>query len=126
MDTPEQRLAALVLAALLLGGCGPSYTYRYSPPPSAHGIHCIDSCQMERNHCKQMARLEENSQRALYQAELRSYQYCQDSKTKKDARHRCHYPSYPYSSGASYSCDRDYDSCYLACGGTIQRILNTD
>lgn len=74
---------ALLLAVALLGGCGPSYTYRYSPPPSVMGMNCINSCASERNHCKQMARLQENSEQALYQANLRSYQYCQAGKSKK-------------------------------------------
>lgn len=126
MDTPYQRFATLVLASLLLGGCGPTYTYRYSPPPSSHGLDCINSCAMQRNHCKQLARLEENSQRALYQAELRAYQYCKDSKPNKNTRHSCPYPSYPFASTAGYDCQRDYDSCYMACGGTIQRIQNND
>ena len=126
MDTPYQRFATLVLASLLLGGCGPSYTYRYSPPPSPHGLDCINSCAMQRNHCKQLARLEENSQRALYQAELRAYQYCKDSKPNKNTRHSCPYPSYPFFNNAGSECQPDYDSCYMACGGTIQRILNND
>ncbi|MBC3455069.1 hypothetical protein [Pseudomonas mosselii] len=124
----HNSLAALVLAclALALAGCGPSYTYRYSPPPSAHGMNCINSCSTERNHCQQMARLQENSERALHQAEMRAYQYCKNGKSKKEARHSCYYPSYPAYTGSSYSCGNDYDSCYMACGGTIQRILNKD
>ncbi|MFJ2549699.1 hypothetical protein ACIOVF_24995 [Pseudomonas sp. NPDC087612] len=118
--------AALVLAVGLLGGCGPSYTYRYSPPPSMAGMNCINSCSMERNHCKQMARLQENSDHALYQANYRNYQLCQAGKSKKEARKSCYYPSYPFNSGSSYSCGSDYDSCYQSCGGTIQRILNKD
>ena len=94
---PIPTLRHPVLASLLLGGCGPSYTYRYSPPPSPHGLACINNCAMQRNHCKQLARLEENSQRALYQAELRAYQYCKDSKPNKNTRHSCPYPSYPFS-----------------------------
>lgn len=118
--------AALLLAVGLLGGCGPSYTYRYSPPPSMAGMNCINACSMERNHCKQMARLQENSDHALYQANYRSYQLCQAGKSKKEARKSCYYPSYPFNSGSSYSCGSDYDSCYQACGGTIHRILNKD
>ncbi|MHC6223509.1 hypothetical protein ACYU03_01755 [Pseudomonas sp. X10] len=124
MDTPSKRCATWLLAGALLSGCGPSYTYRYSPPPSAHGMNCINSCSMQRNHCQQMSRLQENSDRALYQANLRAYQHCQAGKSKHDARHSCYYPSYPFNSGTSYSCERDYDSCYMACGGTIQRILD--
>lgn len=124
MSNSLKRRAALLLAVALLGGCGPRYTYRYSPPPSMMGMNCINSCASERNHCKQMARLQENSEQALYQANLRSYQHCQAGKSKNDARKSCYYPSYPFNSG--YACASDYDSCYQACGGTIQRILNKD
>ncbi|NIF17302.1 hypothetical protein [Pantoea sp. Cy-639] len=126
MEFSRKMLAVVVLAGLSLTGCGPSYSYRYSPPPSAHGMNCINSCSVERNHCQQMNRLQENNQRAVYQAEMRAYQYCQNGKSKKEARRSCYYPSYPYSSGSSYSCGADYDTCYMACGGTIQRILNKD
>ncbi|MFK8331377.1 hypothetical protein M2D63_015330 [Pseudomonas sp. BJa5] len=126
MSTSHTWRAALLLAAALLGGCGPSYSYRYAPPPSMMGMNCINSCATERNHCKQMARLQENSDQALYQANLRSYQHCQAGKSKKDARKSCYYPSYPYNSGSAYACGNDYDSCYQACGGTITRVLNKD
>ncbi|MFK0087133.1 hypothetical protein ACIQUS_07540 [Pseudomonas sp. NPDC090755] len=126
MSTSHTWRTALLLAVALLGGCGPSYSYRYSPPPSMMGMNCINSCATERNHCKQMARLQENSDQALYQANLRSYQHCQAGKSKKDARNSCYYPSYPFNSGASYACGNDYDSCYQACGGTITRVLNKD
>lgn len=126
MSTSHTWRTALLLALALLGGCGPSYSYRYSPPPSMMGMNCINSCATERNHCKQMARLQENSDKALYQANLRSYQHCQAGKSKKEARNSCYYPSYPYNSGSAYACGNDYDSCYQACGGTITRVLNKD
>ncbi|MBK0057969.1 hypothetical protein IAE40_04940 [Pseudomonas sp. S44] len=126
MYLPHKGLLAVLLATWLISGCGPSYTYRYSPPPSAHGMNCINNCSSERRHCQQLGRLEENSQRALYQAEMRAYQYCKTGKSKKEARHNCYQPSYPFGSSSSYSCGRDYDSCYMACGGTIQRIRNPD
>lgn len=118
--------AALLLAAGLLGGCGPSYTYRYSPPPSQHGMQCLSACSQQRNYCGQLARMQDNANQALYQSEMRSYQYCQQGKSKKDARRSCYYPSYPYSAGLSSDCGREYDQCYQGCGGTIHRILNKD
>ncbi|MDD0974117.1 hypothetical protein [Pseudomonas fontis] len=123
--SPLWRIA-LLLAVALLSGCGPSYTYRYSPPPSAHGLNCIASCSQQRSHCGQLVRMQESSDRALYQANLNAYQFCQAGKSKKEARRSCYYPSYPYGGGSSFSCERDYDQCYQGCGGTIQRILNKD
>lgn len=126
MECTYKGLALLLMACLLLAGCGPSYTYRYSPPPSAHGVNCINSCATERRHCQQMAKMQERSDRALYRAEMSAYHHCQSGKSKKDARRSCFYPSYPFGSWDSLSCGTDYDACYTGCGGTIQRILNRD
>ena len=67
----------------------------------------------------------------LREAERRSYHYCSQGKSKKQARKECLAPGYSSSFGyngfggsGNFNCGSDYDRCFTdICGGTIRRIV---
>ncbi|HZR37105.1 MAG TPA: hypothetical protein VFA75_17175 [Nevskia sp.] len=123
--------------ALLLLACGPEYIY--TPPPGVEGLACVTQCQAAQADCQagQRSRAEaaaaqcrvEMAQRSNQCEQVKSAEYASClGYTRSDAaraaceqdrkRHSCDQPACV--AAASFErCDRDYRSCYQACGGQV-------
>lgn len=125
------NLSGVALALALTSGCGPSVRYQYVMPPSEAGRTCVAQCRTQQSQCESLARLEWQNENRLREAERRSYHYCSQSKSKKQARKECLAPGYFSSFGyngfggsGNFNCSSDYDRCFTdICGGTIRRIV---
>ncbi|NIE77013.1 hypothetical protein F3J44_08030 [Pantoea sp. Tr-811] len=122
------RLSALTCLSLLLAGCGPGYSYRYVAPASESGLACVRACSTELNHCRQLSRQQARNDQARYEADQRAFQYCRAGRSKADANRFCPAPSAFWGSDAfmseGSSCKQDFNSCYVGCGGQVERVQN--
>jgi predicted small lipoprotein YifL len=113
--------AALLLVASLLGGCGPIYIHKYTPPAKLTDVNCLNTCTREVNSCTYLRLQQHKHDEVIYESEVQSYERCQVGRSDKEVYKDCKSPQYPQNS-EKYTCELDYDSCYQACGGTIERV----
>lgn len=118
---------------LLLNACGPVYrtTYQLSPPDSARGRSCVNTCQATLQQCEATETYahEECENRAE-----RGYQACEARKTyepdpkkgwkKPVCVENCLDCSRAYCAPPDNDkCESRYRDCYVNCGGTVETIV---
>lgn len=117
--------AALLLAASLLGGCSPLYVNKYTPPAQLTDVNCLNTCTREANRCNHLRLQQHKNDQLMSDSDEESYKRCQVGRSDKEIYKHCKRPGSSYQ-GGNYTCESDYDSCYLACGGTIERVRLQD
>ncbi len=109
---------SLLIPAILLMGCGPTYQYRYTPPSSPEGRVCVSQCLNSQQQCWNY------NQQMYWQCEnnrtwaMQNYYQCRNHAPDQRARNSCWYPQGCYVP-SSYYCDENYRGCYQACGGLV-------
>ncbi len=111
----------LLLAPLVLAGCGPLYhtTYDYTPPRNHIGQLCSTQCSNTRDSCRGKADSLAQSRYSQCDAQAQqAYEACLAANTSAQQNHVCLLQQ--CQSHANYDhCDADYRSCYSACGGVV-------
>lgn len=113
-----------LIAFTLLAGCGPRYTYNRIDPTTPEGPACVAACKAKQAQCFSDTRDSQDSQRALYEANLSGYRACMSNNASMPGggASSCIQPSNPTQPFAEAGCHKDYDRCYESCGGVIQKI----
>jgi hypothetical protein len=118
------RLIVLVLFIIFLPACTSISTshYRYSPPYSRTGQHCIAQCMQGKFSCEKLCLLK-NPRCEMHAQQTASYDYAaylqqqhvagksahkhlKDFIHDDDCKHACH-------------CTQAFNTCYTACGGQV-------
>ncbi|MEG0859359.1 MAG: hypothetical protein RSD81_15105 [Pseudomonas sp.] len=113
--------AALLLAFALLGGCGPIYVNEYTPPAKLKDVNCLNTCTMEVKRCNYLRSQQHKNNQIMYESDVESFERCEVGRNIKEISKHCKRPRYPQDN-PKYACESSYDSCYLSCGGTIERV----
>lgn len=122
MRTPfKWHTALLLLLATLLTGCGPLYVNKYTPPAKLADVNCLNTCTREAKRCNYQKQQQYKTDQFMYESNKESYERCKVGRNSKQIYKDCQGSDYT-SSWFNYNCEEDYDSCYLACGGTIERV----
>ncbi len=72
----------ILVATLLMAGCGPQIVYDYQAPASAEGRVCISQCNNQRNYCHQSENNKHTQCLNNYHMMMQNYQNCVDAKGK--------------------------------------------
>jgi len=119
-----RSLPALLIVALLLAGCKTT-RYELRPPATETGRACVTQCAAIRESCRgnEIRRAKNDAENCERQAE-RSLRACLDRADSKDTRKDCERKKPNCSRSANESrCDEDHRSCYRACGGQVNKIV---
>lgn len=114
----------LIVATLLLSGCGASYYrhYTYTPPAVTGSERCISQCWQGRNSCEQFCALKNPTcaAEAREDANTRYNDYlrarrAQGQPVKKSLK------DFQRTAQCFHSCNciPAFNTCYAACGGTV-------
>jgi hypothetical protein len=112
--------ATLLLLTTLLGsaGCTQGLFHRYAiDPASPEGKTCVQKCELPKAQCRSRQEAREKECGQIYAIAKSEFDLC-----VKSGAARC---KAPYTClGADLSiCDQQYDDCFAACGGRIERRL---
>ena len=120
------KVAMLFAAGMVFGvvsGCGPIYDlrYEYAKPSGADRV-CFSQCVTGRSHCRQLSRLADaNRERdAALCAAIASGE--KDAAERRRRLAECRLALPPRPAFPDGDCARDYNDCFIACGGTVTEI----
>ena len=120
------KVALLFAAGMVFGmvsGCGPIYDlrYEYAKPSGADRV-CFSQCVTGRSHCRQLSRLADaNRERdAALCAAIASGE--KDAAERRRRLAECRLALPPRPAFPDGDCERDYNDCFIACGGTVTEI----
>ena len=120
------KVAMLFAAGMVFGmvsGCGPIYDlrYEYAKPSGADRV-CFSQCVTGRSHCRQLSRLADaNRERdAALCAAIASGE--KDAAERRRRLAECRLALPPRPAFPDGDCERDYNDCFIACGGTVTEI----
>lgn len=108
------------LPFLLLAACAGEGPKDYIQPasPDAETKACLEYCQGQRFDCRNRALKEHRSCEAEFEYRYREWQRCSRTRSTRACASlkpfACPSPNYT-------PCTRDFDQCFLGCGGTIDR-----
>lgn len=117
-------LAIILIASILVTGCGPIYstTYQYVPPKSHRGRRCANRCLMQKSTCEnncnilhQACRMEAN---AAAEPAYRAYVRQERKAGKTPWRTLGDFADYS-NCGGDCGCGSNYNQCFTNCGGQI-------
>jgi len=117
-------LLAVMIASILMAGCGPIYetSYKYVPPKSYRGRLCANQCTSQKSSCQnncrvlnQACRMEANAAaEPAYRAYLRSMR----KQNKTPWRNIGDFADYSNCNDRC-GCETNYKQCYTTCGGQV-------
>ncbi|MGE5154576.1 MAG: hypothetical protein ACM3ST_11220 [Bdellovibrio bacteriovorus] len=111
-------LAAVSLAAAFISGCADRlYEQKLIQPEGPSGQACLDRCARFKDECQARQTLREQECAARVAAAKTDFELCKSSGSR---------PCSPPESclGADMSiCQRQYEDCFSACGGRVERQL---
>jgi hypothetical protein len=119
-DAAPLLAATLALFATLLVSAGCSqglYQKDLVQPTGPEGKTCLERCELPKTQCRQRQEARERECGEIYAVAKADYESCIKSGTAKCRA--------PYTClGADLSiCDQQYDDCFAACGGRVERRL---
>lgn len=120
--SPTLFAASVVLA---FAGCSTTEVrYEITPPATEQGRACVVQCAAIRETC-----MGNQSRKALQEREICEktsdiqYSACITKATNKDQEKDCmRKRRYCYAFEDNSRCKKDYDACFVNCGGTIKEI----
>ena len=115
---PFVATLALLATLLVSAGCSQGlYRKDLVQPGSPEGKACLQRCELPKSQCRQRQQARETECGQIYAVAKAEYASCVKSGTAKCRA--------PYTClGADLSiCDQEYDDCFAACGGQIERRL---
>ncbi|MEM9530947.1 MAG: hypothetical protein AAGA23_08510 [Pseudomonadota bacterium] len=113
---PRTGFIRIALAALVLGMLLPfsALAKKVYTEPNAQVTECANQCNVVKMSCRAHARDQHQYCKAIYQQQVRQYQWCRQSNgsfcQKPD---RC--PVFQ-----TRACSNNYDACFESCGGIIE------
>ncbi len=115
---PFAATLALLSILLVAAGCGQGlYQRDLVRPTSPEGKACLQRCELPKTQCRQRQEAREKECGAIYAIAKADYESC-----VKSGAATCRAP---YTClGADLSiCEQEYDDCFAACGGRVERRL---
>ena len=114
--------STLLFLATLLGTVGCSqglFQQDLIKPDSPEGRRCLETCERPRTQCQERQKVRETQCQERYSAAQSAYEDC-----TKSGIGNCRAPFSCLGADTSI-CDRQYDECFTACGGRIERRMRT-
>jgi hypothetical protein len=117
---PFAATLALLAILLLSTGCSQGlYRKDLVQPTSPEGKACLQHCELPKAQCRQRQEAREKECAGIYAVAKADYESCVKSGTAK-----CRAP-YTCLGADLGICDQEYDDCFAACGGRVERRLRT-
>jgi len=103
----------VIIWCLLSAGCAMYRTeYIYQPPQAPEAQACLGQCQTLQLQCDQMQDMKR--EHCEYREQLDVEDCAGDKDCERGARRDCYF--------GHRECDERYDTCFQACGGTIEPV----
>ena len=114
--------ATLLLLATLLGTAGCSqglFQQDLVKPDGPEGKVCLERCELSRSQCQTRQKVRETQCQERFAAAQADYQDC-----IKSGSGNCRAPFACLGADMSI-CDQQYDDCFTACGGRVERRMRS-
>lgn len=117
------RLTGVIAMLLLVTGCSRGlYTTRLvapaQPPGQSEGPTCLAHCDLLKTQCRQRQETRERACGDWYAAARKDYDLCRGGTAKGG----CRAPDTCLGADMGI-CDQQYEGCFTACGGRVERQL---
>jgi hypothetical protein len=113
--------AILLVAPCFLGGCAATH-YDFKAPETDQGRFCVTQCAAIRETCNGNEILRANAEKAgCERSNDVVFVACAGKSTSKDQEKECEkHRNYCRSNPDTESCDGEYRTCFVNCGGSIR------
>jgi hypothetical protein len=120
VPTPPARLLGVLAILTLLTGCSHGlYETRMIAPASSDGQPCLGRCDLAKTQCIQRQETRERACAQWYTEAKQEYDTCSAGGR---AAARCRAPVACLGADLGI-CDQEYEGCFTACGGQVERRL---
>ena len=114
---PTRLLLVFAMLALLVGCSQALHETEMIAPAQPEGQSCLGRCDLLKTQCRQRQETRERACAEWYAAAQKDYDLCRTGKAGD-----CRAPTSCL--GADFGiCDQEYEGCFTACGGRVERRM---